>query len=174
MMFEPPPDRYFPRVPLARRTAAFAIDFTVVGLLSAIAGSSLFLPVFAIAWFAARIFVVTRNKGQSLGSYAFDIRVVDFTGRTPLFSELCKREAILGLGSMLAWSGLSATSQANASPLLLILPLLADCSVAFIEPNSRQAFHDQLARTLVVQTRRGYSLDLKLKRVVAQLRGPMR
>ncbi|MDJ1178478.1 RDD family protein [Roseofilum sp. BLCC_M91] len=173
-MFSAPPDRYFPRAPLSRRTAAFAMDLTLIWLFCAIAGRSLFLPAFVLAWFTARIFVVLKNKGQSLGRYAFDLRVVDSTGRTPLFSDLLKREAILGVGSILALGGLNALNPANAWSLLLMLPLGVDCGWAFAETNWRQAFHDQVAGTLMVQSRRGYSLDLKLKQILAQLQKRMR
>ncbi|MDB9520148.1 RDD family protein [Roseofilum reptotaenium CS-1145] len=173
-MFSPPPDRYFPRAPLSRRTAAFAIDLATIWLFCAIAGRSLFLLAFLLAWFTARIFIVLKNKGQSLGRYAFDLRVVDQTGRTPLFSDLLKREAVLGLASMLALIGFNALNPANAWSLLLILPLGVDCGWAFAETNWRQAFHDQVAGTLMIQTRRGYSLDLKLKQIVAQLQRRMR
>jgi len=134
----------------------------------------LFLLAFLLAWFTARIFIVLKNKGQSLGRYAFDLRVVDQTGRTPLFSDLLKREAVLGLASMLALIGFNSLNPANAWSLLLILPLGVDCGWAFAETNWRQAFHDQVAGTLMIQTRRGYSLDLKLKQIVAQLQRRMR
>lgn len=173
-MFSANPDHYFPRAPLSRRTAAFAIDLSTIWLLCAIAGTSLFLPVFVFAWFTARIFIVLKNKGQSLGRYAFDLRVVDSTGRTPLFSDLLKREAMLGLGSMLALAGFNALNPANAWSLLLILPLGGDCGLAFAETNWRQAFHDQIAGTVMIQSRRGYSLDLKLKQIVAQFQRRMR
>jgi hypothetical protein len=54
--------------------------------------------------------------------------------------------------------------------MLLLLPLAIDCSVANFDPQLQQAFHDRIAGTMVVATRRGYSLDLKVKRWVAQLR----
>ncbi len=166
--------RYFPRVPLSRRIGAFAIDFIIIWLIGAIAGTRLFFPIFLIAWLTTRIIIVGKNKGQSLGRYALDMRVVDRTGRTPLLSDLCKREGMLGLETLLALMGLNALSPAQAWPLLLILPLLIDCGFAFGETHWRQAFHDQVAQTLVIQTSRGYSLDLKLKQIVAQLRRSMR
>jgi len=42
-----------------------------------------------------------------------------------------------------------------------------DCGFAFVDNDFRQAFHDRIASTVVIQTRRGYSLDIKLKKIVA-------
>jgi hypothetical protein len=55
-----------------------------------------------------------------------------------------------------------------------MLPLGVDCGWAFAEANWRQAFHDQIAGTVMIQSRRGYSLDLKLKQIVAQFQRRMR
>ena len=41
---------------------------------------------------------------------------------------------------------------------------------AELEHPGSQAFHDRIARTVVAQTRRGYSLDLKVKKLIAQSR----
>jgi hypothetical protein len=50
--------------------------------------------------------------------------------------------------------------------LILILPLIANGSTAFVDEDYRQAFHDRFAGTFMVQTRRGYSLDLKVKKLL--------
>jgi len=51
--------------------------------------------------------------------------------------------------------------------------LVADCCSALADEEAQQAFHDRIARTIVIQTRRGFSLDLRLKKLVAQVRRHM-
>jgi hypothetical protein len=46
---------------------------------------------------------------------------------------------------------------------------LVDCGLALLDTQRQQAGHDRLARTLIVESRRGYSLDLKLKKLFAQV-----
>jgi len=38
----------------------------------------------------------------------------------------------------------------------------------------RKAFHDRFFRTIIVSSRRGYSLDIKIKRLVAKFPRNMR
>ncbi|MBE9181036.1 RDD family protein [Oculatella sp. LEGE 06141] len=171
-------DRYlparYPKVPLGRRSAAFAIDFVAVALLSSVvalnplAQSILFLG----GWIGMRVIAVSKNRGQSLGWWALDIRVVDIrSGSTPDLQTLVRREAIAGLGAMFALLGVVNLSPAAAWSILLFLPLGADCGFALVDEADRQAFHDRFADTIVVQTRRGYSLDIKLRRLLAQVKG---
>ena len=47
--------------------------------------------------------------------------------------------------------------------LLLMLPLFIDCGLALGDPEYSQAFHDRVAGTLVIESDRGFSLDLRLK-----------
>lgn len=163
--------RRLPRVPIERRVAAFAVDFGAAALLSAIGGASLYIPLFILVWFGLRVVVVLKNRGQSLGRWAFDMKVVDPNYRSiPTLKELCKREAITGLGALLLLIGLVNVSPTNGWILVTPIPLLADCGVAFADDEYRQAFHDRVARTVVAQTRRGYSLDLKVKKLIAQSR----
>jgi uncharacterized RDD family membrane protein YckC len=154
-----------------RRIAAFAVDFGLVSLLSLFGGSNLYILFFAVLWLGLRVVVVERNKGQSLGRWAFDIRVAALRhGSTPTLKELLKREVIAGLGALLVFVGLVNLSPTNGFILIGVIPLLADCGFAFIDEEGRQAFHDRFARTVLVQTRRGYSLDIKLKKMFAQRR----
>lgn len=163
----PPP---YPKVPLWRRGAALAIDFAAVGLLSLTLGGSVAAQavVFLLAWLGLRVLLVTRNLGQSLGRWALDMKVVDARiGGTPGLQALLKREGLLGVATLCLLLGLVNLSPAKPWSLLLFLPLGLDCSLAAFDRVQRQAFHDQISRTLVVQTRRGYSLDIKIKRWVA-------
>lgn len=167
----PPP---YPKVPVERRAAALLIDLFAVGLVSSLIGGSITAVafVFIVTWLGMRVVWVAKNQGQSLGRWAFDMKVVDARmGGTPGLQELFKREALVGVGAMLFYVGLVSLvtlGSAAAWALLLFIPLPLDCSLAFADRGQRQAFHDQIGRTLVVQTRRGYSLDLKIKRLVAE------
>jgi hypothetical protein len=59
--------------------------------------------------------------------------------------------------------------------LLLMLPLAIDCSVAFTDAERfPQAFHDRLGRTIVIGTKRGYSLDIKVRRLLDQVQTNVR
>jgi hypothetical protein len=134
--------------------------------------ANLLVPTFILAWFSLRVLVVAKNKGQSLGRYALDLKVVDPQyGRVPGIMELCQREGIhgprtfvsgaptvgapgndrkIGTGAMLALIGIYYLSPVNAWALLLMIPVLIDCGFAYIDRELRQAFHDQIADTIVV------------------------
>ncbi len=163
------PTRRFPRVPMGRRVAAFAIDACVVSLISLFGGSAAAAPLFLLSWFGLRVVLVERNKGQSLGRWAMDIKVIDPKyASLPTLTALVKREAVTGVGSLLIFIGLVNLSPTNGFILVAPLLLLVDCIPAFLDTEYRQAYHDRLARTLIIQTRRGYSLDLKLKTFIAK------
>jgi hypothetical protein len=51
--------------------------------------------------------------------------------------------------------------------------LAADCGNALADEEAQQAFHDRVAQTIVIQTRRGFSLDIRLKKLFAKLRRHM-
>jgi uncharacterized RDD family membrane protein YckC len=163
------PTRRFPRVPMERRVAAFAIDVCAVSLVSLFGGSAFAVPLFLLAWFGLRVVLVERNKGQSLGRWAMDIKVIDPKyGSLPTLTTLLKREVVTGVGSLLVFVGLVNLSPTNGFILVAPLLLLVDCTPAFLDTEYRQAYHDRLARTMMIQTRRGYSLDLKLKTFIAK------
>ncbi|WP_448562709.1 RDD family protein [Trichothermofontia sp.] len=168
-----------PRVPPTRRGGALAIDFVLVWLLSSFAGSFWQVPIYLLLWLGVRVFWVFRNQGQSLGRWALDMKVVDARyGRVPSLLALTKREAIIGGCTLLLVVSLNSFIKPSGVPngaiLLAVVPLLGDMALAFGDVQKRQAFHDRIAGTIVVQTRRGYSLDLKLRRLVAQLRQRVR
>ncbi|PSB33646.1 RDD family protein [Stenomitos frigidus] len=162
--------RRFPRVPNDRRVAAFAIDFGAASLLSTLGGASSIIPLYILSWYGLRVILVVKNQGQSLGRWALDIKVLDPKLRSlPGLLELTKRETLTGLGSLLILLGLVNLSPTNGLILVAPIPLFIDCGLAFLDTEFRQAWHDRLARTVVVQTRRGYSLDIKVKKIFAQL-----
>lgn len=159
----------FPRVPHDRRVAAFAIDFGVASLLSTLGGASGVIPLFILSWYGLRVILVAKNQGQSLGRWALDMKVLDPRTRSrPGLLELTQRETVTGLGSLLILLGLVNLSPTNGLILVAPIPLLIDCGLAFLDDDFRQAWHDRFARTVIIQTRRGYSLDIKVKKFFAQ------
>jgi uncharacterized RDD family membrane protein YckC len=163
------PIRY-PKVPLWRRSTALLIDLFVVGLLSLIMGTGAIARsfIFILAWLCLRVVLVSKNHGQSLGRWALDMKVIDAKrGGTPGLKELTQREIIVGLGALLTLLGLVNLGPTAPWALFLLMPLAADCGFAYLDQEKQQAWHDQLSGTLVVQTRRGYSLDIKVRRLLA-------
>lgn len=163
------PENRPPKIPLGRRGWAFGIDFVAAWLVSSLLGGN--LVVFLLAWFGLRVILPIRNFGQSLGRYALDIKLIDNRFyKTPGFAELAKRESITGVGALLASIALANLNPANGFYLLFLVPLGLDCGVAFADPAEQLAFHDRIAQTWIVGVRRGYSLDLKVKKWVAIIR----
>jgi len=166
-----------PKGGIWQRGAALLIDFVGAWLLSATLGGNQPVAqgfVFLVAWFCLRVVVVDRNQGQSLGHWALDMKIIDGKlGKVPLFSELLKREGVVGLGALLAMFALGNWWR-NIGMVLLLLPLAIDCSLALSDPVFRQTFHDRLARTVVIYTHRGYSLDHKVQKWFAQVRRRMK
>ncbi len=161
-----------PLADLGPRSVAFAIDFSACWL-----GSSLFavgatqFTLFALLWFGLRVALVVRNQGQSPGHWALDLKVVEQrTGRVPGLLELSKRE---GVALLAAWGLLAALVNPTVFFLLVLLPLV-DGSFALQDPDRRQALHDRLAQTLVIRSRRGFSLDEKARFWLAQVRNRVR
>jgi hypothetical protein len=60
------------------------------------------------------------------------------------------------------------------SLLLLISPLVADFVVAVADEQRQQAFHDRIVNTVVVPTKQGFSLDVRIRKTFDQLRDRMR
>ena len=166
----------FPKVPIERRAAAFLIDFVGVWLFSSFVTNILVqMLVFILLWLALRVVLVSSNQGQTLGRWALDMKVLDAKyAKVPGLVTLAKREGILGGCALLAMIGLRIGLANGISMLLLITPLLADWGVVLTDPDAQQAFHDRIAKTIVIQTRRGFSLDLRLKKLFAQMRRRMK
>lgn len=168
-----PLSKRFPKVPIERRAYAFLIDFVTVWLLSSLVGASILLQmlVFMLLWLLLRVVLVSSNLGQSLGRWALDMKVLDAKyHKIPVLLALAKREGIVGLEAVLAMTGLKIGLANPISLLLLTAPLLGDFGVALSDPDAQQAFHDRIAQTIVIQTRRGFSLDLRVKNLFAQIR----
>ena len=168
--------RRYPRAPLWRRGAALAIDGIVVGIPSSLGSPGFQLVGFALLWAIFRIVVVSKNQGQSLGRWALDMRVIDSEfGRTPQLLPLVQRETLLGLATFLTLEAIGHLGGLNAWVIMGLIPLGLDAALAFTDDLGRQTFHDRWSQTYVVQSRRGYSLDLRLKRLLASSnRPPMR
>ena len=171
-----PDYRKYPKVPLDRRAWAFAIDFLSVWFISAFFAASLIVQwlVFLICWWIFRVLIVDKNNGQSLGNWLYDLKIIDPRfNRIPDLLSLFKREAVVGVGSALAIAGLQNFTS-GLSLLLLLTPLAVDCSLALIDEETNLAGHDRLARTFMVQTERGFSLDLRIKKIFGQIQRSMR
>jgi uncharacterized RDD family membrane protein YckC len=166
----------YPIVPIERRVGAFAIDFLSVWFVSAFFSYNLVVQwiVFITIWLILRVLITDKNKGQSLGRWAFDTKVIDPRfNRVPELINLFKREVMIGIGAALAIAGIQNFTS-GLSMLLLLSPLAVDCSLALIDDETNLAGHDRLAQTFTVQTERGFSLDLRIKKIFGQIRRSMR
>ncbi|MFS8119671.1 MAG: RDD family protein [Microcoleus sp.] len=165
-----------PKVSFRRRAAAFCIDVSAVGLPSLLLGTNFIVKaiIFVLLWMIMRVAIVRKNQGQSLGRWLLGMRVVDTKyQRTPAVQQLCKREALLGILTASYLVGLSATSHYNASidsiRNMLMWPFLFNgMFVSLSSTRFPQALHDRLGGTIVVGTRRGYCLHLKVRRLLNQ------
>ena len=165
--------RRFPKVPIERRIGAFAIDFVTIWFVSIFFGAAWWL-IFLLCWLVMRVFFVANNQGQSLGRYALDMKVINYRfNRVPDLITLAKREGMAGFLAMLASWGLIINFNNGIAMLLLATPLLVDCIPAVFDEDLDRAFHDRLAETIVIQTPRGYSLDIRLKKLLVTIRRNM-
>ena len=161
----PPSSGRFPRVPLERRAYAYLLDFIVVWLLSSLATGWLQDLIFLALWWALRVVVVVSNQGQSLGGWAFDLKVINLRlRRLPGVLDLSKREGMLGIFSLLAMIGLNINLMNAISMVLFLVPLVIDAGLALGDEEMNQTLHDRVAGTVVIRAKRGFSLDLRLKR----------
>jgi uncharacterized RDD family membrane protein YckC len=176
--------KHYPKAEIGRRGMALGLDFLGVWLISSLLGSNrsgiqiVQILVFVITWLILRVLVVYNNQGQSLGRWAFDLKVLEVqgeevVGRIPMLVALLKREAITGLGALLVSITLT-NIRTNPTAILLVLPLAIDCGTAFYDTQKRQALHDRYSGTIIVSSRRGYSLDIKIKRLVDNVRRNVR
>lgn len=174
-LYKPDYQKY-PKVPLQRRAGAFIIDFLSVWFISAFFAANLLVQwlVFIPSWLILRVIIVEKNRGQSLGHWLFDLKVIDpRLNRIPDLLSLSKRELITGVASALAIAGLQNFTSGLAM-LLLLSPLAIDCSLALIDEETNLAGHDRIAQTFMVQTSRGFSLDLRFKKIFGQIQARMR
>ncbi len=180
MTIERIPPKHYPRVHFGRRGMALGLDFLIIWLVSSTLGSSQLgiqfveILVFVIGWVILRVLVPYNNQGQSLGRWAFDIKLLDIhRGKVPDLQAFLKREGIVGLEALLVSIALSNIIH-NPTAILLVIPLAIDCGSAFSDTQLQQALHDRYAQTMIVSSRRGYSLDIKVKRLVEKVRRNMR
>ncbi|MGM3306672.1 RDD family protein [Anabaena sp. WFMT] len=178
------PQKHYPKAEIIRRGMALGIDILGVWLVSSLLGSNNFgiqfvqICVFILSWLVLRVIVVYNNRGQSLGRWAFDLKVLEvegerIVGRIPQLQALLKREGIICFNALLTSIALTNII-ANPTAILLLLPLGIDCGAALSDTQMRQALHDRYAGTIIVSSRRGYSLDLKVKRLVEKLQRNVR
>lgn len=159
-----------PKAPLERRVYAFLIDFIVVWLVSSLV-TNLFLEfiIFVALWLVLRVIIVQANKGQSLGCWAMDLKIFDLKyRRLPSLLTLTKREGIIGIGAFVAMIGFKINFQDALLMLLLLTPLIIDGIAMFSDEEYNQAFHDRICDTIIIQTKRGFSLDLRVKKLIKE------
>ena len=171
MYSEQPSSRQFPKAPIDRRIYAFIIDFTLISIISTLV-TNVYVEflAFCFLWFVLRVVVVDRNRGQSLGRWAMDIKVLDARfNKIPSIASLIKREGSLCLAAFAALLGLKVSFLNLLSMLLLITPILVDGGFALTDEEFKQAFHDRIGQTVVSQTRRGFSLDLRVKKLIQEI-----
>ncbi len=172
-----PVRRRFPKVPIDRRAYAFGIDFIIVWFITTLAKGNWFFEfiVFCLIWYVSRVIVVYCNRGQSLGRWAFDMKVMDAEfNKIPSLIDLAKREAIVGVGAFLAIAGIQISIYNLISMILFLAPLIADCTSAIPDDEFYRTFHDRVANTLMIQTRRGFSLDLRIKAIWREIQSYLR
>ncbi|NCO76197.1 MAG: RDD family protein [Cyanobacteria bacterium] len=164
--------RRSPKAPFDRRGYAFLIDFVVVWIISSLVTNIILeFLIFTLLWLILRVIVVDKNKGQSLGNWAMDLKIVDLKfNRLPSLLSLTKREGIIALGGFLAMIGLKINFQDFLLMILFMTPLILDVLTVFTNDQYNQAFHDRISGTIIIQTKRGFSLDLRLKKLFREAR----
>ncbi|TAF07918.1 MAG: hypothetical protein EAZ77_08080 [Nostocales cyanobacterium] len=178
------PQKHYPKAEITRRGMALSIDFLGTWLVSSLLGTSNLgiqfaqILVFIMTWLVLRVLIVYNNQGQSLGRWAVNLKVLEvnngqIVGRIPEIQALLQREGILCFCALLLSISLSNII-ANPTAILLLLPLAIDCGVALSDTQMRQAFHDRYAKTMIASSQRGYSLDLKVKRLVEKVQRNVR
>lgn len=157
-----------PKPQFWRRACAFLLDFAIAWLVTAIISPNLFIHTFflIVAWLGNRILFVGRNRGQSIGRWAFDMKLIDRRRRVPNLDMLLRREAMTaGEAVLLLWA-LYALFAGNSVSFLLVIPPIADAIAAWTDEANQQSFHDRYSYTFIASSRRGYSLDVKIQKWV--------
>lgn len=176
--------RQYQKGDITRRGMALALDFLTVWFLSSIVRNNQIgvqftqIFVFIFAWLIFRVVIVYNNQGQSLGRWAFDLKLLEvvngeIVNRIPQFQTLLLREGVICFSSLLL-SIFLANIILNPAAIVLLLPLIIDCGAALSDTQMRQSFHDRFFRTIIVSSQRGYSLDLKIKRLVEKFQRNVR
>ncbi|QDZ40526.1 RDD family protein [Euhalothece natronophila Z-M001] len=169
------PYRY-PRVPIQRRVYAFLLDFFAVWLVSALVGIPIFQFIaFIVGWWGLRVYAVSRYKGQSLGRWAFDVEIINGRrAKLPNIEDLTKRELVLGATALLGMIGLQYGLPNVLTAMILNAPLFANLIIAIGDEEHQQGFHERFVDTVIVPSRRGYSLDIRIRRWVDEISDRMR
>ncbi|MTJ11135.1 RDD family protein [Anabaena sp. UHCC 0187] len=176
--------RHYQKGDITRRVLSFAVDFCGAWFLSSIVRNNQIgiqfaqIFVFIFAWLIFRVIVVYNNQGQSLGRWAFDLKVLEvangaIVNRIPQFQTLLLREGVICFSSLLL-SIFLGNIILNPAAVVLLLPLVIDGGAALSDTQMRQAFHDRFFRTIIISSQRGYSLDIKIKRLVEKMQRNMR
>ena len=104
--------RHYQKGDITRRGMALAIDFLTAWFLSSIVRSNQIgiqftqIFVFIFAWLIFRVVIVYNNHGQSLGRWAFDLKILEvingeIVNRIPQFQTLLLREGVICFSSLL-------------------------------------------------------------------------
>ncbi|MFN7659515.1 MAG: RDD family protein, partial [Dolichospermum sp.] len=104
--------RHYQKGDITRRGMALALDFLTVWFLSSIVRNNQIgvqftqIFVFILAWLIFRVVIVYNNQGQSLGRWAFDLKLLEvvngeIVNRIPQFQTLLLREGIICFSSLL-------------------------------------------------------------------------
>ncbi|MGB3401570.1 MAG: RDD family protein [Microcoleaceae cyanobacterium] len=122
-------------------------------------------------WLFLRVIIVVKNKGQSLGRWTLNLKVIDTQfQKTPDIIGLLKREGLLGIAVIFPMIAMTHLWSGNAGILFWTVPLVIDSGVTLFDTNrSSQTIHDRLSRTVVVGCNRGYSLQLKLQKLIHKI-----
>ncbi|MDX1978606.1 MAG: RDD family protein [Pseudanabaenaceae cyanobacterium bins.68] len=161
--FEPAYTR-LPLASLSARIGGFVIDFFACYLLAlllkellgwGIGAQFLFVPV----WLSDRVLF----NGQSLGRWAMSLRVVNLNYGKPTGALLLlRRESLILVFLLLLLNSLDQNGMITSLTLFAPLPLVADLVFAAADTLKRQSVHDRLGESIVIFTRKGWQLDLKL------------
>ncbi|AFY70525.1 RDD domain containing protein [Thalassoporum mexicanum PCC 7367] len=167
MDFEPAYNR-FSLAQMGQRTAASGIDIVVCLMLSSLLEALVGIDVvssggeliFCFVWLFGRVLVPTRTQGQSIGRWAMNLRVVDVEfGKTANVIALARREATI-LIAMLIW--IASLDSLTGAVILALVPVVVDIAPAFVDIDRRQALHDRIGGTIVINSRKGFELERKL------------
>ncbi len=166
-----------PKAPIGRRISAFAADFIAVWIISVPFTGAGWLQglVFCLSWIVLRVILPANNRGQSPGRWLFDLKVLEArANRIPTLLNLMQRESVAGLAALLLAVGLGIGLANGLILVMCITPLLVDGVIAFGDSDYRQAGHDRLAATIITQTQRGFSLDVRIRKFIAKMQRYMR
>jgi uncharacterized RDD family membrane protein YckC len=165
--FEPAYNR-LPLASLPTRLGAFIIDFLACFLLAqlvrellGLSGGFWLQTFFIPIWLSDRALA----NGQSLGRWAMSLKVVNMNfGKTTGTLALLKREGLILTFLLLVISSLDSNGTITSLTIFAPIPLIVELVFASADTLKRQTIHDRLSESIVVFTRRGLQLDLKLSK----------